>query len=170
MAYYHFLIDLSQSNHDFQQQLIFQRLLDQIDHLIELNQHQTSQDRMGFTFFAQGILRREIEIPFKEFRALVSKPLSYQPGSAILDAIAKTTSFVEENLKEEVPLEKNLLIFSDFEENASNFYTVESLGEIIKEFSKRWEWGFYAFGIKNSQTALLIQMNFNLENLIILPT
>lgn len=170
MAYYHFLIDLSQSNHDFQQQLIFQRLLDQIDHLIELNQHQTSQDRMGFTFFAQGILRREIEIPFKEFRALVSKPLSYQPGSAILDAIAKTTSFVEENLKEEVPLEKNLLIFSDFEENSSSYYSVETLGELIETFSNRQSWEFYAFGIKKSQISLFLRMNFNLENLIILPT
>lgn len=168
MAYYHFLIDLSQSNQNFQQELIFQRLIDQIDQLMECNQLREVKDTVGFTFFAHGILRRELEIPLAEFRALVRAPLFYQSGSAVLDAIAKTSSMLEEYLKDS-PMKKNLLIFSDFEENASGFYTVESVGEMINEFSNRWAWDFYAFGLKKCQEAIFLGMNFNLNNLIFLP-
>lgn len=169
MNYYHFLIDLSHSNQSFQQQQIFRRLIDQIDFLIELNQTQENKDMVGFTFFAQGILRRELEFPLSEFRALVCGLLTYLPGSSILDAIAKTSSFIEENLAVN-SMKKNLLIFSDFEENSSSFYSVENLGELIESFSKRNTWKFYAFGIKKSQISLFLRMNFNLENLILLPT
>jgi hypothetical protein len=168
MAYFHFLIDLSQSNQAFQQQLIFQRLIDQIDQLMEYNQLRESKDVVGYTFFANGILRREIEFPLADFRDLVREPLSYHPGSAVLDAIAKTSSLLEEHLKDS-SMKKNLLIFSDFEENASSFYTVESLGETINELSNRCAWDFYAFGLKKSQEAIFLGMNFNLNNLIFLP-
>jgi hypothetical protein len=169
MAYYHFLIDLSLSNQDFQQQKIYMRLIEQIDYLIEINQERTSKDRVGFTFFSSGIIFRTLDIPLQDFRDLIRKPLSFEPGSAILDSIAKTTSYLEEVFKVE-PLQKKLLIFSDFEENASWYYTVESVGEIILEFSERYGWDFFAFGIKNYQIPIFLRMNFNLENLILLPT
>ena len=169
MNYYHFLIDLSLSNQTFQEQPIFRRLVDQIDLLIELNQTQENKDMIGFTFFAHGIVRRELEFPSSEFRELVCGQLSYLPCSAILDAIGKTSSFVEESLAVNSK-KKNLLIFSDFEENSSSFYSVETLGELIESFSKWHSWEFYAFGVKKSQIPLFLRMNFNLENLILLPT
>jgi hypothetical protein len=167
MNYYHFLIDLSRSNQDFQQQSIYQRLLEQIDYLIEINQQRTKKDRVGFTLFSNHIIHRDLDISMQDFRDLICAPLVYEPGSAILDLIAKTASFVEEAYKED-PMKKNLLIFSDFEENASCFYTVESVGEIIQEFSERYDWDFFAFGLKNSQIPIFLQMNFNLKNLILL--
>lgn len=169
MNYYHFLIDLSHSNHSFQQQQIFRRLIEQIDFLIELNQTHENKDLAGFTFFAQGILRMEREYSLSEFRSLVCSQLIYHPGSAILDSIAKTCSFIEENLAVN-SRKKNLLIFSDFEENSSSFYSVETLGELIETFSNGKCWEFYAFGIKKSQIPLFLRMNFKLENLILLPT
>jgi hypothetical protein len=169
MAYYHFLIDLSLSNQDFHQQKIYMRLIEQIDYLIEINQERTSKDRVGFTFFSSGIIFRTLDIPMQDFRDLITKTLNFEPGSAILDSIAKTTSYLEEVFKVE-SLQKKLLIFSDFEENASCYYTVESVGEIIQEFSERHGWDFFAFGIKNHQIPIFLRMNFNLENLILLPT
>lgn len=169
MNYYHFLIDLSHSNENFQEQQIFRRLIDQIDFLIELNQDNETKDIVGFTFFAQGILRRELEFPLSEFRALVCGLLTYHPGSSILDAIAKTSSYIEENFAVN-SRKKNLLIFSDFAENSSSYYSVETLGELIETFSNRHSWEFYAFGIKKSQISLFLRMNFNLENLILLPS
>lgn len=169
MAYYHFLIDLSLSNQDFQQQKIYMRLIEQIDYLIEINQERASKDRVGFTLFSSGIILRELDISLHNFRDLISKPLNFEPSSAILDSIAKTASYLEEIFKAE-SMQKKLLIFSDFEENSSCYYTVESVGEIIQEFSERHGWDFYAFGIKNHQIPIFLRMNFNLENLILLPT
>jgi hypothetical protein len=60
------------------------------------------------------------------------------------------------------------LVFSDFEENASRFYTVETLGELIKSYREEYGFEFYAFGLKRSQESLFIKMNFSLENLIFL--
>ena len=60
------------------------------------------------------------------------------------------------------------MVFSDFEENASRYYTVETLGELIKSYREEHGFEFYAFGLKRSQESLFIKMNFSVENLIFL--
>jgi len=168
MPYYHFLIDLSLSNREFQQHAVYQRLLEQIDYLIEVNQHRHAKDQVGFTFFATTIVQCKNQLSLQDLRDIMSRPFDFLPGSAILDSIAKTASLLEEQFKT-YDGEKNILIFSDFEENASTFYSVETLAEIIKEFSNRFLWNFYAFGLKKSQVELFLRMNFSSENLILLP-
>jgi hypothetical protein len=168
MPYYHFLIDLSLSNRAFQQHAVYQRLINQIDHLIELNRNRDVQDQVGFTFFANTIIQSKNQVSLEDLRDLMARPFDFHSGSAILDSIAKSTSLIEEQFKA-YDGEKNLLIFSDFEENASTFYAVETLAEIIQEFSNRFSWNFYAFGLKKSQVELFLRMNFSSENLILLP-
>ena len=168
MSYYHFLIDLSISNRDFQQHAVYRRLLEQIDYLIDLNQHRESKDLVGYTFFADSVIQCKGQLTLQELRDEMSMPFAYQAGSAILDAIAKSSSLMDEQFNS-VLEEKNLLIFSDFEENASSYYSVEMLADHIKEFSIRKSWNFYAFGLKKSQRELFLRMNFSSENLILLP-
>ena len=168
MSYYHFLIDLSISNRDFQQHAVYRRLMEQIDYLIELNQHRESKDIVGYTFFAYSVLQCKSQLTLQELREEMSRPFEFQSGSAILDAIAKSSSLMDEQFNS-VLEEKNLLIFSDFEENASSYYSVKMLADHIKEFSLRKSWNFYAFGLKKSQRELFLRMNFSSENLILLP-
>lgn len=169
MSYYHFLIDLSISNCNFQQQVVYRRLLEQIDYLIELNQHRESKDVVGFTFFANSVLQCKSQLTLQELREEMLRPFEFQSGSAILDSIAKSSSLIEEQYNTGFD-EKNLLIFSDFEENASSYYSVAMLADHIKEFSIRKSWNFYAFGLKKSYVELYRRMNFSSENLILLPT
>ncbi len=168
MSYYHFLIDLSISNCNFQQQVVYRRLLEQIDYLIELNQHREVKDVVGFTFFANSVLQCKSQLTLQELREEMLRPFEFQSGSAILDSIAKSSSLIEEQFNTGID-EKNLLIFSDFEENASSYYNVEMLADHIKEFSIRKSWNFYAFGLKKSYVELYRRMNFSSENLILLP-
>lgn len=167
MPYYHFLIDLSLSNRAFQQHGVYQRLINQIDHLIELNHNRDVQDQVGFTFFANTIIQSENQVSLEDLRDKMASSFDFYTGSAILDSIAKTTSLLEEQLKA-YDGEKNLLIFSDFEENASTYYGVDTLAELIQEFSIRFLWNFYAFGLKKRQVELFLRMNFSSENLILL--
>ena len=46
MAHFHFLIDVSLSNQHFKQHATFSRLMDQIDHLAELNQQAQQQQKV----------------------------------------------------------------------------------------------------------------------------
>ena len=169
MAYFHFLIDVSLSNQHFKQHATFSRLMDQIDHLAELNQHTLVTDLIGCTFFARDVLQTISPISNNELKKLLNDEIDFYSGTSILDAIGKTTSLLEEsNLEAE--MEKHLLIFSDFEENSSSFYTVEMIGELIAEYRQKKNWEFYAFGLKLSHESLFQKMNFNSKKLIFLDT
>lgn len=167
MAHFHFLIDVSLSNQHFKQHATFTRLIDQIDHLAELNQNTLGIDLIGCTFFARDILQTIFPISTDELKNLLHEELDFHAGTSILDAIGKTVSLLEEsNL--EVEMEKHLLIFSDFEENSSSFYNVDMIGELIVDYRQKKNWEFYAFGLKLSQESLFQKMNFNSKNLIFL--
>ena len=169
MAHFHFLIDVSLSNKHFKQHATFNRLMDQIDHLAELNQHTLDIDLIGCTFFARDILQTIFPISTDELKNLLHEELDFHAGTSILDAIGKTVSLLEEsNL--EVGMEKHLLIFSDFEENSSSFYNVDMIGELIADYRQKKNWEFYAFGLKLSQESLFQKMNFNSKNLIFLDS
>jgi hypothetical protein len=167
MAYFHFLIDASVSHRVFQNTPVYTRLMDQLDHLIELNQYKSNSDQVGLTIFNDNLRLRILTIPITELRNKMQETLDYKPGSAIIDAMAMTSSWIQENL-EGADYSMNILVFSDFEENASRFHTVETLGEQIKTYREEYGFEFYAFGLKRSQESLFIKMNFSLENLIFL--
>jgi hypothetical protein len=167
MAYFHFLIDASVSHRFFHNTPVYKRLMDQLEHLVELNQNKSNPDQVGLTIFDDHLRLRMLTIPIAELRNKMQETLDYKPGSAILDALAMTSSWIQENL-EGADYTKHILVFSDFEENASRFYTVETLGELIKTYRQEYGFEFYAFGLKRSQESLFIKMNFSLENLIFL--
>ncbi len=167
MAYFHFLIDASVSHRIFQNTPVYTRLLDQLDHLIELNQNKSNPDQVGLTIFDDHLRLRILTIPIAELQNKMQQTFDYKPGSAIIDAMAMTSSWIQEHL-ELADYTKHVLVFSDFEENASRFYTVETLGELIKTYTEEYGFEFYAFGLKISQESLFLKMNFNLENLIFL--
>ena len=167
MAYFHFIIDASVSHSDFQNTPVYTRLIDQLDHLFELNQNKSTPDLVGFTIFHDQVQRRKLAIPIAEFLDKMREALDFKAGSAIIDAIAMTSSWIHEQLVK-VDCAKHVMVFSDFEENASCFYSVEMLGELIKVYRKANGFEFYAFGLKRSQESLFIKMNFSLENLIFL--
>jgi hypothetical protein len=141
--------------------------MDQLDHLVELNQNKSNPDQVGLTIFDDHLRLRILTIPITELRNKMQQTLDYKPGSAIIDAMAMTSSWVQEQL-DQAGYTKHVLVFSDFEENASRFYTVETLGELIKSYREEYGFEFYAFGLKRSQESLFIKMNFSLENLIFL--
>jgi hypothetical protein len=167
MAYFHFLIDASVSHRVFQNTPVYTRLMDQLDHLVELNQNKFNPDQVGLTIFDDHLRLRILTIPITELRNKMQQTLDYKPGSAIIDAMAMTSSWLQEQL-DQADYTKHVLVFSDFEENASRFYTVETLGELIKNYREEHGFEFYAFGLKRSQESLFIKMNFSLENLIFL--
>ena len=167
MAYFHFLIDASVSHRVFQNTPVYTRLMDQLEHLFEINQNKSNPDQVGLTIFDDHLRLRILTIPIIELRNKMQQTLDYKPGSAIIDAMAMTSSWIQEQL-DQADNTKHLLVFSDFEENASRFYTVETLGELIKSYREEYGFEFYAFGLKRSQESLFIKMNFSLKNLIFL--
>ena len=92
MAHFHFLIDVSLSNKHFKQHATFSRLMDQIDHLSELNQHTLDIDLIGCTFFARDILQTIFPISTDELKKLLYVDIDFHAGTSILDAIGKTVS------------------------------------------------------------------------------
>ena len=52
MAYFHFLIDASVSHRVFQNTPVYTRLMDQLSHLVELNQNKSNPDQVGLTRYA----------------------------------------------------------------------------------------------------------------------
>lgn len=167
MAYFHFLIDASVSHRFFHNTPVYKRLIDQLDHLVELNQNKSNPDQVGLTIFDDHLRLRMLTIPIAELQTKMQETLDYEPGSAIIDALSMTSSWIQEQLVG-ADYTKHILVFSDFEENASRFYTVEMLGELIKTYREEYGFEFYAFGLKKSQESLFIKMNFSLENLIFL--
>jgi hypothetical protein len=132
-----------------------------------MNQNKSNSDQVGLTIFDDHLRLRILTIPIDELRNKMQQALDYKPGSAIIDAIAMTSSWIQEQLVQADYI-KHVLVFSDFEENASRFYTVEMLGELIKIYREENGFEFYAFGLKRSQESLFKKMNFSLENLIFL--
>ena len=94
MAHFHFLIDVSLSNQHFKQHATFTRLMDQIDHLAELNQHTLDIDLIGCTFFARDILQTIIPISTNELKNLLNEEIDFHAGTSILDALGKTVSLL----------------------------------------------------------------------------
>lgn len=167
MAYFHFLIDASVSHRFFHNTPVYTRLMDQLDHLDELNQNKSNPDQVGLTIFNDHLRFRMLTLPIAELRDKMQQSLDCKPGSAIIDALAMTSSWIQEQVVG-ADYTKHILVFSDFEENASRFYTVETLGVLIKTYREEYGFEFYAFGLKRSQESLFIKMNFSLENLIFL--
>ena len=81
MAHFHFLIDVSLSNKHFKQHATFNRLMDQIDHLAELNQHSLDIDLIGCTFFARDILQTIIPISTNELKNLLNEEIDFHIGA-----------------------------------------------------------------------------------------
>ena len=167
MAYFHFLIDASVSHRVFRNTPVYIRLMDQLEHLLEINQNKSHPDQVGLTIFDNHLRLRMLALPIVELRNKMQQTLDYQPGSAFIDALAMTSSWIQEQLGQ-TDYTKHVLVFSDFEENASRYYTVETLRELIKTYREENGFEFYAFGLKRSQESLFIKMNFSVENLIFL--
>ena len=168
MAYFHFLIDVSTSTSHFRHTNIFWHLNAQIDLLEEANQTAIVPHDVGITLFADKTLYQAIKLPIDDLRKIVSEFREIlKPGSAVIDQIARTLSLVSEHAHE-LQRQKKMLIFSDFEDNLSHFYSLHVLGEMILSQQLSNDFELHVIGPKNSFRKLLLNLHFIPENILFL--
>ena len=162
MPYYHILLDVSCSFAPLKEKPCHAWLQAQIAHWIEENDTLQTNHRVGISFFADHIVKQLLFLPLASLPELIASFDEPRIGSSVIDALAKTLSYVDEGM--DPMLEKKLIVVSDFEENASQYYDLNRLADMLHDFRRNRHWEYYAVGMQKSYADMLAKIGF--DNLI----
>lgn len=160
---YHFVLDQSGSMNDCIQATL-SGLKEQRDSILSIaKEFQDQEIRVGLTIFNQDVQIAYQDIPAEKLSGI--SDINYRPNgsTALLDAIGLSITQVENQIRQEDDT-AIIVILTDGHENASRFFSLQQIKNLIKSKEDSGKFTFSFLGATLDAVDIAEQMNIRRDN------
>lgn len=164
---YHLIVDKSGSMSDCIEQTI-SGFNEQIGRIIELEKSFPDQEVVvGLTTFNEEVYHHFFQSPSVAVKKMTTATYSPNGCTALLDAIGKTASVIENEIKAESSQLNTtvvIVILTDGHENSSEMYTLSQIKSTISRLEESGKWNFSFMGATLDAVDVATSMSIKTKN------